>query len=180
MKLRQLRREAGSSSRKSMKLVSGERSESIVPLLLRRPSDMVEARLLSRREDALPPFFTVALTAGGITTSSSSSRTESNRFSTAIGSSSSSSSSLMLMKFRGRLTEKGRRVGERPSRAARAADLFRWRVLVDTVERNDGDDLSDVIAGLTLRGSGANETSLVPVSGGVGGAERVGEKKKYD
>lgn len=86
----------------------------------------------------------------------------------------------MLMKFRGRLMEKCRRDAERPSRAARAADLFRWRVPVEAVERNDGDVLSDVMAGLALLGSGATEKSLVPVSGGVGGAERVGEKKKYD
>lgn len=51
---------------------------------------------------------------------------------------------------------------------------------MEAVERNDNDVLSDVMAALALLGSGVTEKSLVPVNGGVEGAERVGEKKKYD
>lgn len=84
-KLRQLR-EDDSSSRRSMKFVSGEKNDSIVLLRLTRPlSDELDARLLSRRDDRPLEFefsFVVARTAAGMTTSSSSARTVSSCFST--------------------------------------------------------------------------------------------------
>lgn len=182
-KLRQLR-EDDSSSRRSMKLVSGEKKDSIV--LRRRPrvpSDEVESRLLSRRDDVrlLTFSFVVARTAAGITTSSSSVSTVSSCFCTSTGSSSSSSSSLMLIKLRGRLIEGRRRPGERPSNAASASDRFRWRVLTETTERNEGAIRRDIEVAGALMGSMIMSIALSPVKGGVGGAERLGENDaKYE
>ena len=161
-KLRQLRVEV-SSSRKSMKFASGESSESSV---LRR----LVSRL--RRLFSFGGIVLVARTGLGTTTSSSSSSTLRSFFS-----SSSSSSSLMLMKLRGRSTDmRRRRLGERPSSAASAAERLRVRVLTDATERNEGEILS-AHAG-ALDGS-ASETES-PVSGGVGGIDVVGENVRYD
>lgn len=167
-KLRQLRVEV-SSSRKSMKFASGESSESSV---LRR----LVSRL--RRLFSFGGIVLVARTGLGTTTSSSSSSTLRSFFSSSrFSSSSSSSSSLMLMKLRGRSTDmRRRRLGERPSSAASAAERLRVRVLTDATERNEGEILS-AHAG-ALDGSASETESLV--SGGVGGIDVVGENVRYD
>ena len=161
-----------------MKFVSGEKNDSMVlRRRLRAPlSDDVESRLLSRRDTRPATFsFVVARTDAGITMSSSSASTVRSCFST--WSSSSSSSSLMLMKLRGRLIDMRRRLGERPSRAASASERFRWRVLTEATERNDGETLSDVVAAGALEGSSTMSMMLSQVSGGV---SSTGENVKYE
>ena len=156
MKLRQPREL--SSSRKSIKLVSGARKDSTVErlrLLECVPEDLLSLLACPTGVGVRPRFTEAGEHGGGMTRPSSSFRTDSRSTcsSATSSTSSSSSSSLMDIKLRGRdgLSSSSRTAererGPRPSNAASASERLRLRVLMVAVERVEGVALSGDLEG---------------------------------